>query len=72
MSYRLANTEREEHTFIAVRITLVEAKTAFAGMMSITSLAIFMASMATFNEEITPSRRLGRRDIVSMVGARGD
>ena len=49
-------------------MTLTEAKTAFAGVMFITSLAIFMASIAAFNEEITPSRRFGRWDFASMAG----
>ena len=42
-----------------VRITLTTPKAAFAGVMSITSFARFTASIATFKEERTPSRRFG-------------
>ena len=38
-----------------VRTTLAVPKTALAGVMPITSFAIFMASIAAFNEEWTPS-----------------
>ena len=49
-------------------------KTAFAGVMLETSFARFMASIATFSEERTPSRRpFGRWDLASMVQIqRGD
>ena len=38
-----------------VRITLTVLKTALAGVISITSFAMFMASIAVFNEERMPS-----------------
>ena len=53
-----------KRTFIIVRITLTEAKTALAGAISSASLAIFMASIAVVSEERTPSRRFGRWDVV--------
>ena len=47
-------------------------KTALAGVMLETSPAIFMASMAAFNVETTPSLPFGRWDLVAMVETQDD
>jgi len=62
----MTNTDKGKLTLIIVRITLTEPKAAFAGVILNASFARFMASMAVFKEERVPSRRLGRRDFVSM------
>ena len=54
-------------TLIIVRITLTEAKAAFAGVPSITSFMIFRTSIAAFNEERAASRRSGFWGFGSMV-----
>jgi len=46
-------------------------KAALAGVMSEASFARFTMSMATFNEERTPSRFLGCWDLVDIVAMRG-
>ena len=58
-------------TLIIVRRAPTEPKTAFAGVILEISFARFMASMATFSEEITPFRPFGRWDLASIVGAQG-
>jgi len=58
-------------TLIMVRITLTEAKAALAGVPPITSFAIFMASIATFNVERATSRRFGGWDFGSIIESRG-
>jgi len=45
-------------------------KAALAGVMLNTSFAIFMASIAAFNEERVVSGRFGRCDFVAMVETR--
>jgi len=62
---------REEPTLIVVRMTPTVPKAALAGVMLNTSFAIFMASMAAFNEERVASGRFGRCDFVAMVETRG-
>ena len=57
-------------TLIMVRITLTEAKAAFAGVPSIKSFITFKASIATFNEEKATSRRSGCWGFRTMVAAR--
>ena len=54
-----------------VRRTLTEPKTALAGVTLETSFARFMASIATFNDERTPSRRSCRWESGSMVEGQG-
>ena len=54
-----------------MRITLTEPKAALAGVILNTSFAIFIASIAAFNEEIAVSGRFGRREFVAMVETRG-
>ena len=54
-----------------MRITLTEAKAALAGVIAITSFAIFIASIAAFNEERVTSRLFGRWGFGSMVETRG-
>ena len=56
---------------IIVRITLTEPKTALAGLILEGSFARVVASIAAFKAEITPSRSLGRWDMVSMVETSG-
>ena len=59
-------------TLIIVRRTLTQPKTAFAGVILETSFARFMASMAAFSEEMTPSRPFGGWELASMVETGGD
>jgi hypothetical protein len=59
----------KEYTLIKARVTLTEPKTALAGVALESSFARFMASMAAFNNERAPSRRL--RGFASMVGTVG-
>ena len=58
---------RRGHTLIIVRRALTEPKTALAGVMLATSFARFMASIATFNAEMVPSRPFGRSGVAAMV-----
>jgi len=58
-------------TLIIVRTTLTEPKTGLAGVMLENSFAMFIASMATFKVEITPSCSLGFWDLSAMVGTQG-
>ena len=58
-----------QHTLIIARRALTVPKTALAGVMLETSFARFIASMATFSEEIVPPRSFGRWDIASMIDA---
>ena len=58
-------------TLIIVRRTLTEPNTALAGVILAASFARFVISMATFNKERGPSRRLCRREFASMVDSRG-
>jgi len=50
-----------------VRRIPTEPKAAVAGVTLEASFAIFTMSIATFNEEITPSRFLGCWDSVAIV-----
>ena len=61
----IPSEEGGKHTLIAVRRTLTEPKTVLAGVMPGISFAKFMASMAAFNVERTPSLRF------AMVKIRG-
>jgi len=54
-----------------VRRMLTDPKTAFAGVILETSFARFVASMATFSEEIILPRSFGRCDLVFMVKSEG-
>ena len=61
---------RRERTLIIVRRTLTELKTALAGVMLEISFARFVASMATFSEEIMLPRPFGCWELVSIARGR--
>jgi len=54
-----SDCRRRKRTLIIVRRILTEPKTALAGVTLAASFARFRASMATFNEEMVPSRPFG-------------
>jgi len=56
-----------KRTLTIVRRILTEPKTALAGVILETSFARFMVSMATFNEEMAPSRPFGCWGLASIV-----
>jgi len=60
-----------KRTLIIVRITLTEAKAVLAGVPSITSFMMFIASIAAFNEDRATSRRFGGWDFGFIVEGRG-
>jgi hypothetical protein len=63
--------ESRKHTVIVVRRVLTEPKIALTGAILEVISARFMASMAAFNAEVTPSRPLSCWDSAFMVGTRG-
>ena len=56
-------------TLTIARITLAEPKTAFAGVMLVTSFARLRTSINPFSVEMTPSLSSGRWDLACMVEA---
>ena len=63
--------QKGKRTLIVLRRVLTEPKTALAGVILESSLAISKVSMAIFNDEVAPSSPFDRWDLACIVETRG-